>query len=131
MLHLLDYAKYTDAVEVPSEVTQGSIAKAAGFDKRHFSQYVRPLLENGLVERRSAHVKGVLQTQRVYGLTYAGWHKAVGLRDRISSAVVSVMDDQGLRKVTIGDALEEARGTKSILDVVRESIDRGHVRLEN
>lgn len=131
MLHLQSYARYADAAEVPPALTQGGVAEAVGIARRHFAQNVRPLLEEGFLEERTAHVKGVLQRQRVYGLTYAGWHKAAGLRDRIQSAVVPVKDDQRVREATIGALLEEVRGTESILELVRESIEKGHIRLEN
>ena len=131
MLHLLDYTKYADAVEVPRELTQGGVSQAAGFDRRHFTQYVQQLLQKGLVEERKAHVVGVLQRQRVYALSYAGWHKAIGLRDRIQSTAVSVRDKEGLREATLEDILTEMGDAKSLLDVVRESIETGQVDRRN
>lgn len=131
MLHLLDYTKYTDAVEVPRELTQGGVSQAAGFDRRHFTQYVRQLLQKDLVEERNTHVEGVLQRQRVYALSYAGWHKALGLRDRIQATVVSIVDEQGVRAVPIADVLENGHEAKSLLEVVREAIETGQVDLRS
>lgn len=127
VLHLLDYAKYADAAEVPLALTQDEIASAAGFDQRHFSQYVRPLLEEGLVEERNAHVAGVLQRRKVYALSYAGWHKGLGLRKRLEETKVAVKEGPGTREVPIADILSEERGSRSLLEIVRESLEKGWV----
>ena len=129
LLHLQHFARYADASEVPPELTQGRIVEAAGIDRRHFAQYVHPLVRDGLVRERTAHVRGVVQRRRVYVLTEEGRIRALGVRDRIRSAVVRVRDASGVREVTVAEALLEARGTMSVLDILRESIETGVVDL--
>ena len=129
LLHLLHFARYADSSEVPPELTQERIAEAAGIDRRHFTQYVRPLEEDELVRERASRVRGIVQKRRVYVLTEEGVRRALGVRDRLRSATVSVRDDLGVREVTVAEALLEARGFMSVLDVLRESIETGIVDL--
>ena len=127
LLHLLHYARYAEAPEVPPELTQGRIVEAAGIDRRHFAQYVQPLIRDGLVRVRTARVRSVVQRRRVYVLTEEGRSRALEVRDRVRSAVVRVRDASGLRDVTVAEVLLEAKGSMSVLDILRESIETGVV----
>ena len=131
ILHLLQFARYGDAPEVPPELTQGRIAEAAGIDRRHFTQYARPLVRDGLVRERLVRVRGALQRRRVYVLTEDGKQTALEVRDRIRSALVRVKNGAEEREVTIAEVLLETRGSKSILDILRESIETGVVDLKS
>ena len=86
---------------------------------------------DGLVQERTAHVKGSVQRRKVYVLTEDGRRKALEIRDRVRSAIVRVRDASGIRDVTVAEALLEARGSKSILDVLRESLETGSVDLRS
>ena len=129
LLHLLDHAKSSDAVEVPSAMTQEGIAQAADIDVPHFMQYMRPLLAADLVHERTAHVKGVRQRRKAYDLTDAGKVSAVQLRDRLRSEVVRVRTETGLREMSVSDVLRETHGTPSLLDVIRQVAEAGVVDL--
>src|SRR3989442_1577787 len=129
LLHVLHFARYADALEVPRELTQERIVEAAGIDRRHFAQYVHPLVRDGLVRERMARVRGAVQRRRVYVATEEGRNRALGVRDRIRSAMVRIRDDSGIREVTVAEALLEARGSMSVLDILRESIETGVVDL--
>lgn len=129
LLHLLDSFVGQDAREASREQTQTGIADATGVDLRHFAQYVRPLIADGLVEERSAYVQGMLQRRKVYDLTPYGVRSALGIRDRAQSAVVPVRDSSGVRETTLAEVLATTRGTLSILQVVRELTENGAVDL--
>src|SRR2546426_9286221 len=129
LLHLLDFAKYADAAEVPLALTQGGVADQAAVDLRHFAQYVRPLIREGLVRQRSARVKGEAQRRKVYVLADGGRQAALGVRDRIRSAIVRVRENGGIREATVAEVVAATRGSLSILDVVRASIWPGVVNL--
>jgi len=129
LLHLLHFARYADSPEVPPELTQERIAEAAGIERRHFTQYVHPLEEDELVRERTSRVRGVVQKRRVYVLTEEGVRRTLGVRDRVRSAMVRVRDGSGVRDVTVAEALLEARGSMSVLDILRESIETGVVDL--
>jgi len=129
LLHLLHFARYADSSEVPPELTQERIAEAAGIERRHFTQYVYPLEEDELIRERTSRVRGGVQKRRVYVLTEEGVRRSIGVRDRVWSATVRVRDASGIREVTVAEALLEARGSMSVLDILRESIETGVVDL--
>ncbi len=127
LLYLLDLMKHSDSFEVPPEMTQQGISRAAWFDLRHFSQYIRPLLDDGLVSERRSHVVGIRQRRKVYDLTERGKLKAVQMRERLKAETVQVRGGSGLRETTVGEVLEDARGRASILDILRQSLETGIV----
>ena len=129
LLHLFDYAKYGGAVEVPPDATQEGIARASGIDVPHFTQYIRPLVLDGLVQERTAHVKGVLRRRKVYDLTDAGKMRAIRLRETVKAEVVRVQAAGGIQQATVSQVFEEARGKASLLDIVRQATETGIVDL--
>jgi len=106
-------------------MTQDGIAQAAGFDIPHFAQYVQPLVQEGLVRERTAHVKGARRRRKAYDLTDAGKVSAVQLRDKLRSEVVRVRDQTGVREANVSSVLAEARGKASFLDVFRQVAETG------
>jgi len=72
VLHLLEYARHAEAAEVPPSMTQEGVTNAAGIDLRHLSQYMHPLIRDGNVRERMAHVTGIRQRRKVYDLTDSG-----------------------------------------------------------
>lgn len=130
LLHLLGYATFRDAVEVPPEMTQDGLAEAAGIELRHLTQYVRPLLREELVQERTAHVKGGRQRRKVYVLTEKGQMAAYGLRERVKAAPIRVRDAGGTREVTVARALEVLGPETSILKLLRKVEADGVADLE-
>ncbi|MFQ5920184.1 MAG: hypothetical protein ACE5I4_09120, partial [Thermoplasmata archaeon] len=126
-LHLLDRVRDANNSEVPQGLTQAGIAEAAAFERRHFTEYVRPLMKEGLVEERSTHVVGALQRQKAYLLTGPGKHRALAVRKRIGRANVEVRDSSGTREATFADAVAEAPRSLNVLEMVREAIELGTV----
>lgn len=129
LLHLLDYLKFREAYDVPPEMTQAGIAQAVWIDVRHVLQYVRPLMEEGLLREESAHILGGQRRRKVYHLTDAGRLKSYGLRERLKSETVQVRVGVGIQEATIAEVLRKAKGQISIVDVLRESIHAGSVDL--
>ena len=129
LLDLLDYVRYADSVEVPPAMAQEGIAEASWFDLPHFSEYVRPLLRNGLLRERMAHVKGVRQRRKVYDLTETGRLAAIRLRDSLKGETVRVRDAGGEREATISQVVQELAGKASILRILREHAAAGVVDL--
>lgn len=70
-------------------------------------------------------MKGLVQRRKVYVLTDNGRRSALGIRDRIRFAIIHVRDSSGDRETTIAEVLAGAKGSRSILDVVRESLQAG------
>ncbi len=100
-------------------MTQDGIVEAAGVDKRHFAQYARPLIRDGLVRERLAHVHDGRQRRRVYELTDMGRRVSARLLDRVKGEVVKVWDGERLWEVRLGEVLGKVEGKATALDVVR------------
>ena len=109
-------------------MTQDGLATAAGIELRHFTQYARPLVDEGLVRERTAHVKGSRQRRKVYALTEKGKIDAFRLRERVKAETIRIRDPGGVREITFGKLLEETGGRRSLLALARLS-SRGAVDL--
>lgn len=129
LLHLLDFRKHADALEVPLEMTQEGLAQAAWIEQRHVTQYVRPMIREGLLRERVAHVRGIRQRRKVYDLSDSGQLAAVRLRETVRSEVVRVQDADGVHDMTVAEVLKRAEGKASPLGVARRFIQSGTVDL--
>ncbi len=129
LLYLVEASPRPEAVEASPAGTQESVARGAGIEVRHVPQYVRPLIHDGLVRERQAHVQGIRQRRKVVDLTDAGRRVAIQLRERARAEVVRVRDDSGIQEMTVSEALRLAGGSASLLDVIRESADSGVVEM--
>ena len=119
LIHLADYAKYADVVEVTPEMGQEGIARAAGIYVQHVRQFLDPLLKEGLVRERTAHVKGHRRRLKVYDLTDSGRLSASRLREQIRSEPIRVRDATGVRATTVGQLVREASGKITIAALMR------------
>lgn len=129
LLHLSDYSKFAETLEVPPEMAQEGIAHATGIQLPHFNQYARPLVREGLVRERIAHVRGVRRRRKVYDLTEVGRLAAIRLRDKVKSQIVRVRDAKGTREATIARLLEEVGGKASMMDLLRQLGEVGAIDL--
>jgi len=126
-LHLLEFVKYAEALDVPPEMTQEGIARAIRIELPHFKQYVRPLVAEGLVRERTTHVQGGSRRRKVYDLTDAGKLFAVRLREKVKSEVIRIRDVGGVREGRVTDVLETPTGRVSLLDLVHQVMEMGIV----
>ena len=84
LMHLANYSMQEPDHEAPREVSQQGIAEAVGIRLRHISQYIRPMIKEGLVTERSGLVDGGRQHQKVYFLTDQGRKEASWMQDKES-----------------------------------------------
>ncbi len=121
LLHLLEFVKYGDSPEVPPSMTQVGIALASWIDDRHIPQNIRPLIQEGLVRERTAHVQGGAQRRKVYDLTDSGRLVAIRLRDAAKGEKVRARDSSGIIEVTLAEFLARTGGQMSLLETLRLS----------
>lgn len=121
LLHLLDHVGHAEALEVPAAMTQDGLAAAAWVDLRHLAQYVRPLVREGQIRERMAHVRGSRQRRKVYDLSDAGRLAAIRLRDRVKSELVSVRETDGVRSVPLGEVSARVGRSVALLDLLRRA----------
>jgi len=119
LVHLLDARSVEAAAEAPRGTAQEGISEAVGVGLRHLAQSIRPLMRDGLVRERRAHVRGIRQRRKTYELTTAGRIEAIRVRDRALVETVRVQDPEGIRETTVGDALKAAGKGATVLGIFR------------
>lgn len=129
LLHLLEFTKFAESFDVPVEMTQTGIAKATRIELPHVAQYIRPLVREGQVQERTAHIKGNPRKRKVYDLSNAGRMAAIRLRDAVKTESVRVRDASGERETPVAQLLQEAGSAASLLEIVNQAMDSGFVDL--
>lgn len=130
LLHLLESAQPADEVEVSTAVTQEGLARGTGIGLRHLIQFIRPLIRDGLVHERTAHVTGKRQRMKVYGLTSTGRTSAIRLRETVKTQVVRIRDGDAVREGSLHEALRGIGARTSLLETVRQVEETGILDLE-
>ncbi len=130
LLHLLEHARSADSPEVSPDLAQEGVAHGTGIEVRHLAQFVRPLIREGLVEERKAHVAGIRQRRKIYGLTSAGRAEAMRLRERVRAQTIRVRDGDAVRERNFDQALRDIGSGASLLKAVRQVQDAGILDLE-
>lgn len=124
-MHLADFASGEGEAQAPSQITQGGLARGVGIQQRHVPQYVRPLLAQGLVVERIAHIQGARQRKKAYFLTPEGRHEAGRLRGNLLGTMVEVEIEGGRRSMRLGEAVKGPFKGIPLLDLLRFIEARG------
>ena len=66
LLHLRDFADYSEKVEVPFSLSQMGIANAVAIARSNVPRAIAGLKDQGLLVERQAHVTGVTRKRKAY-----------------------------------------------------------------
>jgi len=122
LLYLLEASRLDEGIEVPPQLTQEGVAWGTTLDRRHLPQYIHPLLREGLVRERRAHVRGIRQRRKVYGLTQSGKLAALHLRNRVLAETITIRKGGAIRDVKLSDLVKNSAGAPSLLGLVRATL---------
>jgi len=130
MLHLRDYADYTDSVEVPFALSQMGIANAVAIARSNVPRAIAGLKDaNHLIERQ-AHVAGVSRKRKAYFLTDSGMVQAEETWQRLSEHPVRLVDKDGVtHTTTLAGSIDIATFPLRAVDVLRYMGDNGMLDL--
>lgn len=128
LIHLMELGSNVEGLEISEEATQVGLAEATGIQLRHVSQYLRPLLKEGLVVEHKAHIKGVRQRRRAYALSDAGKMAGIRIRRKAEVELVRVREAGVQREATVSEVLGIVKGT-SLLRIAREAEKREPIDL--
>ena len=130
MLHLRDYADYTDSVEVPFALSQMGIANAVAIARSNVPRAIAGLKDaNHLIERQ-AHVAGVSRKRKAYFLTDSGMIQAEETWKRLSEYPVRLVDKSGAtHTTTLAGSIDLATFPLRSVDVLRYIDDNGMLDL--
>ena len=118
VLHLMDYQNFSDKYEVPSQVTQRGIGEAIEIAWSNVPRAMKKLVTDGVVEEKSARIKGDKRKKKAYFLTHKGYSSALTLKNDMGSRTVSLVDGDAEREVTVGGLSKETGLSFSFLSFV-------------
>lgn len=120
-LHLFDYTRFADAYEAPAEVTQGAIAHAVGIRVHHVTQYIRPLMADGLVEERSSRIRRQPRRRKAYFLSAKGRLEVASLRNSLLQEEVPLRTRTGeIIRVPLSRVFHEDRRGATLSELLWE-----------
>jgi hypothetical protein len=122
VLYLSDFTHMEDRYELPADLTQQVIAYGTGVQRKHLSQYLSDLIEEGLIVERKAHIQGMKQRMNGYYLTPAGYSRAVEMRERVGNAVVPIKTNGATKQMRVMDIDDATSAHITLCDIVREAL---------
>jgi len=126
LIHLLNYSKYKDEVEVPVSVSQEGMANAVGVRRSHIASALKDLKENELVEEKKARIIGEKRRKNAYFLTSSGQREALSLKESIRQKTILFRDEDGLEKeIEISELKDHISEKLSILEVLNRLTEDG------
>ncbi len=131
LIHLLDFVKLRDEIEVPPSLTQQGISKGVGIKKKHVPRALKAMIENDFIEERTAHVIGKTQRMKTYFLTLKGEKKARELKNYVKGIIIKVMDGTtDIKKMPIKDLGELLKGSFSLSEILSYISPEGIFNIE-
>jgi hypothetical protein len=125
LLYLTDFRDVENRFELPADLIQQSIAYGTGIQRKHLSQYLSDLIDEGLIIERKAHIQGMKQRMNGYYLSANGYPRAMSLRERIGDEIVPVKQNGRIREMKVSDIDDVTSIHITLCDIVREAIVGG------
>lgn len=121
LLHLLDYVRLKNEVELPQTLTQEGIAGGVAIQRKHVPRALKGMEEKEQIEERMAHVSGKSQRMKTYHLSPSGEKSARRIRVHARELQITVKEGAGTRDCCIADfrkACNEAYTLAEVLSYV-------------
>jgi hypothetical protein len=125
LLYLTDFRDVENRFELPADLIQQSIAYGTGVQRKHLSQYLSDLMDEGLIIERKAHIQGMKQRMNGYYLSTNGYPRAMALRTRTGDEIVPVKQNGRIREMKVSDIDDVTSIHITLCDIVREAIVGG------
>ena len=123
VLYLSDFQNLEDRYELPADVVQQAIAYGTGVQRKHLSQYLKDLMDEGMITERKAHVQSMKQRMNGYYLTSSGHSRGVALRDKVGTVVVPVKIEGETKRMKVSDIDDATSVHITLSDIVREAME--------
>ena len=131
LLYFSDFRNMEERYVLPQALTQKAIAFAAGIQRKHLSRYLDEMVRDGLLVETKGHIEGEKQRMLAYYLAPRGWERAVGIKDRISTAKVPVKVAGVTKDMTIAEIDRATSVHLTFSDIVREAMNVDELDLED
>jgi tetratricopeptide (TPR) repeat protein/DNA-binding MarR family transcriptional regulator len=107
LIHLSPYTRFSDAWEVPREISQEGIGERFGMLLNNVSRAMTSLSVEGMVVDKLKHVKGMKRRRKAYFLTDKGTRVAEETRDSILNKRMTYLDSRSKAKTDSVEGLME------------------------
>jgi tetratricopeptide (TPR) repeat protein/DNA-binding MarR family transcriptional regulator len=94
LLHLNEYTKNIEQLEVPFALTQEGIAEGVGVVRSAIPRAIKKLISKEYVKEHLAHVNGLTRRRKVYFLTTDGIVQAMELKNKLLTLKIKVIDNE-------------------------------------
>jgi hypothetical protein len=132
LLHLLDFTKWRDKIDIPLNVTQEGISRGVGVKKKHVPRSLRKMIEKDLLLERTTHVISKPQRMKTYHLTFKGEERARRLRNHVKSITIKVMGgSHNVKEMAIADLGDMLKDSFSLAEVLTHISDDGVLDMED
>jgi tetratricopeptide (TPR) repeat protein len=119
LIHLADYSRYIDEIEVPFALTQEGIAQSIGVVRSAIPRAIKKLISNDKVKEILAHVSGVSRRRKVYHLTTDGFMIAVEIKDKLANVEIKIINEKNKTiKCKIKEIHDKLDKEIKLLDVI-------------
>ncbi|MFO7792305.1 MAG: BREX system ATP-binding domain-containing protein [Candidatus Saliniplasma sp.] len=117
-LHLKNYQKYRNQIEVPYQITQPGIADEIDISRGYLTQVINDMREEGLVVEKVRHVQDASRRRKVYFLSPSGLQKEEEIRKSLESELVELKTKDGSKEVRLGNIGKHIDKEMGLLDAV-------------
>jgi len=131
LIYLSDFHHMEDRYELPPDITQESIAYNCGVQRKHLSQYLTSLIEEGLVSERKAHIRSMRQRMNAYFLTSAGLERTRSLKEDLANLEVPVIVKGRESRMKVSEIDEATSVHITYCDIIREALRTGKLEMAN
>jgi DNA-binding PadR family transcriptional regulator len=108
LLHLQSYIRFADDYEVPKAMGQKGIGEAVWIAWSNVPRAMKKLREQGLVDERTARVKGEFRKKKVYSLTPQGFSRAQELKEDLGHRKIVLRAEEGDQEMAFSEVAEMA-----------------------
>lgn len=119
LIHLLDFTRFREEIEVPLNITQQGISIGVGIKKKHVPRSLKSMIEKDLISERTTHVTGKSQRMKTYFLTINGEERARRLRNHVRDIKIKVKggtkDIKEMAIKDLGDLLKDSYTLAEVL----------------
>jgi len=118
LVHLIEYTRYQEKHEVPSEITQQGIAETVSARRSHVSMALSTLRERQMVEERTVRVIDEARRKKAYFLTPKGYNASKEIVKKFESRMVRIDGLEGKKFVKISDLPQVLEEKYYLVDVL-------------
>jgi nucleoside-triphosphatase THEP1 len=119
LLHLSEFSKFVDQLEVPFTLTQEGIAQSVGVVRSAIPRAIKKLIAKEHVREELAHVTGLSRRRKIYYLTTDGLVFASNLKNKLFTKNITIIIDENQKiESKIQDVPKKVNKKIRILDII-------------